>query len=44
MPVAKLVPVGKDMAEIYNLLGGNGAITGDVVSSTLSPKKWGELN
>ena len=32
-PVAKLVPVGKDTDEIYNFLGGKGAITGDVVVS-----------
>ena len=43
-PVAKLVPVGKDTDEIYNFLGGKGAITGDVLSPTLSSKQWGELN
>jgi prevent-host-death family protein len=43
-PVAKLVPIGKDTDEIYNFLGGKGAITGDVLSPTLSSKQWGELN
>jgi prevent-host-death family protein len=43
-PVAKLVPVNKDIDEIYNFLGGKGAITGDLVSPALSPEEWGELN
>ena len=43
-PVAKLVPVGKDMDEIFNFLGGKGAINGDVVSPALSLKHWGELH
>jgi antitoxin (DNA-binding transcriptional repressor) of toxin-antitoxin stability system len=33
----KLVPVGKDMDEIYNFLGGKGVITGEVVSPVLTP-------
>jgi len=36
-PVVKLVPVGKDMDEIYNFLGGKGVITGEVVSPVLTP-------
>lgn len=42
-PVAKLVPVNQDADEIYNFLGGKGAITGDVVSPAISSKDWGEL-
>ena len=42
-PVAKLVPVDKDKDEIYNFLGGKGAITGDVVLSAISSEDWGEL-
>jgi hypothetical protein len=43
-PVAKLVPVIADTDEIHNFLGGKGSLTGDVVSPTISPKDWGELN
>jgi prevent-host-death family protein len=42
-PVAKLVPVSTDTDEIYNFLGGKGAIIGDVVSPAISPEDWGEL-
>jgi prevent-host-death family protein len=42
-PVAKLVPVIADTDEIYNFLGGKGAVTGDVVSPAISPEDWGEL-
>jgi prevent-host-death family protein len=42
-PVAKLVPVKEDTDEIYNFLGGKGAIRGDVVSPALSSEEWGEL-
>jgi prevent-host-death family protein len=41
--VAKLVPVSADTDDIYNFLGGKGAITGDVVSPVISPEDWGEL-
>ena len=41
--VAKLVPVSTDTDEIYNFLGGKGAVTGDVVSPVISPEDWGEL-
>lgn len=40
--VAKLVPVKKDTGEIYDFLGGKGAIRGDVVSPALSSEEWGE--
>lgn len=43
-PVAKLVPVNKDVDEIYNFLVGKGVITGDIVSPAISPKDWGEPN
>ena len=42
-PVAKLVPVNKDMDEIYDFLGGKGAISGDVIAPALSSEDWGEL-
>jgi len=42
-PVAKLVPADKDTDDIYNFLGGKGAITGDVVAPALSEEDWGEL-
>ena len=40
-PVAKLVPAGKDTDEIYNFLGGKGAVTGDVISPAI--EDWGNL-
>ena len=42
-PVAKLVPVSTGTDEIYNFLGGKGAVIGDVVSPAISPEDWGEL-
>jgi len=42
-PVAKLVPVNKDMDEIYDFLVGRGAISGDVISAALSSQDWEEL-
>jgi prevent-host-death family protein len=42
-PVAKLVPAGKDVDDIYNFLAGKGAIRGDVVSPAISPEDWREL-
>jgi prevent-host-death family protein len=42
-PVAKLVPVSTDTDEIYNFLGGKGAVIGDIVSPAISPEDWGEL-
>ena len=42
-PVAKLVPVSTDTDEIYNFLGGKGAVIGDVVSPAISSGDWGEL-
>jgi prevent-host-death family protein len=42
-PVAKLVPVSAEADEIYDFLAGKGTVTGDVVSSALSPEEWGEL-
>ena len=40
-PVAKLVPVGKDRDEIYNLLRGKVTVTGDIVSPAI--EDWGSL-
>ena len=42
-PVAKLVTVSKSTDDIYDFLAGLGAVTGDVVSPTFSPKEWGKL-
>jgi len=42
-PVAKLVPISKEMDEIYNFLQGKGAVVGDVVSPAISLDEWGEL-
>ena len=42
-PVAKLVPVSKEIDEIYNFLRGKGVIAGDIVSPPLSLEDWGEL-
>jgi prevent-host-death family protein len=42
-PVAKLVPVSTGTDEIYNFLGGKGAVIGDVVSPAISPEDWDEL-
>jgi hypothetical protein len=39
----KLVPVRTGTDEIYNFLGGKGAVVGDVVSPAISPDDWGEL-
>jgi prevent-host-death family protein len=40
-PVVKLAPVKNESDEIYNFLAGKGVVVGDVVSSVISPKKWG---
>jgi len=40
-PVARLVPAGQDVDEIYNFLRGKGAITGDVISPAI--EDWGSL-
>jgi prevent-host-death family protein len=40
-PVAKLVPVGRDTDEIYNLLRGKVTITGDIISPAIDD--WGNL-
>ncbi|HUE57922.1 MAG TPA: type II toxin-antitoxin system prevent-host-death family antitoxin [Candidatus Udaeobacter sp.] len=42
-PVAKLVPVGPQVDDIFGFLRGKVTITGDVVSPALSPEDWGEL-
>ncbi len=42
-PVAKLVPVDATADEIFGFFRGKGSITGDVISSALSPKEWGSL-
>ncbi len=41
--VAKLVPVSAEVDQIYNFLGGKGAIAGDVISPAISRTEWGEL-
>jgi antitoxin (DNA-binding transcriptional repressor) of toxin-antitoxin stability system len=41
--VAKLVPIQTAKDKIYNFLVGKGAITGDIVSSAISPEEWGDL-
>ena len=40
-PVAKLVLLDTETGEIYNFLPGKGAVTGDIVSPTISPEEWG---
>jgi prevent-host-death family protein len=40
-PVAKLVPAGKDTDDIYNFLGGKGAVVGDIISPAI--EDWGNL-
>ncbi len=42
-PVAKLVPADANTDDIYNFLAGRGVIAGDIVSSAISDKEWGEL-
>jgi prevent-host-death family protein len=41
-PVAKLVPADMDHSDIYNFMAGKGAVTGDIVSPSMSDE-WGEL-
>jgi prevent-host-death family protein len=41
-PIVKLIPVNTGADDIYNFFAGKGAITGDVVSPVLSPKKRGK--
>ena len=42
-PVAKLVPVGLQVDDIFGFLRGKVTITGDVVSPALSRREWGNL-
>ena len=42
-PVAKLVPLNTETDEIYDFLAGKGAVTGDIVSPSISPEEWGAL-
>jgi prevent-host-death family protein len=42
-PVAMLVPVNNGKDDIYNFLKGKGAVTGDIVSPTISLEEWDEL-
>jgi prevent-host-death family protein len=42
-PVAKLVPVGPQVDDIFGFLRGKATITGDVVSPALSAREWGRL-
>jgi prevent-host-death family protein len=42
-PVAKLVPADINTDDIYNIMAGKGAITGDIVSVCMSEEEWGEL-
>jgi len=39
-PVAKLVPVNAEKDDIYDFLGGKGAIVGDIIAPVLSPEEW----
>jgi len=41
--MAKLIPVGTAVHEIYNFLAGKGAITGDDLSSAIPPEEWDDL-
>jgi len=41
--VAKQIPVGAAVDEIYNFLVGKGAITGNVLSSAIPYEEWGDL-
>jgi prevent-host-death family protein len=42
-PVAKLIPADSNADDIFNFLGGKGAIAGDVIAPALSDKEWGQL-
>lgn len=42
-PVAKLVPISKEVDGIYGFLRGKGAITGDIISPALDIEEWGSL-
>jgi prevent-host-death family protein len=42
-PVAKLVPLNREMDEIYNFLADKGSATGDIVSPAIPLEEWGEL-
>jgi antitoxin (DNA-binding transcriptional repressor) of toxin-antitoxin stability system len=42
-PVAKLVPTGPPVDDIFGFLRGKGKVTGDIVSPALTPEEWGEL-
>jgi antitoxin (DNA-binding transcriptional repressor) of toxin-antitoxin stability system len=42
-PVAKLVPVGPQVDDIFGFLRGKITITGDIVSPALTPEEWGDL-
>jgi prevent-host-death family protein len=42
-PVAKLVPVGSQVDDIFGFLRGKITITGDIVSPALTPREWGNL-
>ena len=42
-PVATLVTAYRNTDDIYNFLGGKGAIVGDVVSPGISIEDWGQL-
>ncbi len=42
-PVAKLVPVGPKVDDIFGFLRGKVTIIGDVVSPALSKREWGNL-
>jgi prevent-host-death family protein len=42
-PVAKLIPAGPQVDEIFGFLRGKVTITGDVISPALSGREWGHL-
>jgi prevent-host-death family protein len=42
-PVAKLIPAGPQVDEIFGFLRGKVTITDDVISPALSGREWGHL-
>jgi prevent-host-death family protein len=42
-PVAKLIPAGPQVDEIFGFLRGKVTIKGDVISPALSGREWGHL-
>jgi prevent-host-death family protein len=42
-PIAKLVPADESTDDIFNFMGGQGRILGDIVSPALTHDEWGKL-